>query len=90
MFVDHFSSLRKHCVSSISASSSSGGDGPDTESVGKPKCFSSKEMLSTLFAFLQSFDTEPYLRMNSLESNPGPLYDVKMAEFILGLCVREW
>lgn len=79
----------KNCSVSSYCSSSSGGEGPDIESVGSPKCsFSSKEMLSTLLAFLHRRDTDPCLRKNSFGSRPGPLFDTKIAEFILARCLR--
>lgn len=79
------------CVMKFSVSlvsSSSGGEGPDMLSIGKPKCWSpSKDKLSTLLAFLQSLETDPWRLKNSLESNPGPLLDTNMAELILGRCL---
>lgn len=87
-FESHF---RKLSVSASSClSSSSGGEGPEMESVGNPKWLfcSSREMLSTLLAFLQSLETEPCLLKNSLGSRPGPLFDTKMAELMRGLCFR--
>lgn len=69
-------------------SSSSGGDGPETESIGRPKCFSSNDILSTLLAFLHNLDCEPCLLKNSFGSKPGPLFDTNIAELIRGLCLR--
>lgn len=78
--------------SSSVSSSSSGGDGPETASIGRPKCWSSSasfsERLSTLRAFLHSLDIEPCRLKNSFESNPGPLLDIKMAELMRCRCFR--
>lgn len=77
---------KNRSVSSISLSSSSGGDGPDMDNVGSPKWSSSNDILSTLLALRHNFDTEPCLRKNSFESKPGPLFDTKMAELMRGRC----